>query len=159
MQSNIKHKIYKAMKNIKVNLAILIAVFFINCVSLMAQQTSVNRVMEIDYSVNDASNIASTIFNNNDSFIMEDNTLQSGQISSTRTNKYYSDGYGISIREDQMNTDIPSVKAEVMKLDVDNSNNISVTSVNESSNDKDRTICQSDENEPMKWRREYLWSR
>ncbi len=159
MQSNVKHKIYKAMKNIKVNLSILMAVFFINCAPLMAQQTSVNRSMDVDYGVLNSTNRSSAILDNNDGFIMADNYMQSGQKLSATINEYYSNYYGISIQDDQMNTDIPSGKAEVKKLNNDNSNNITVSSVNESGNEKNGTTCQSDENEPMNWRRTYLWSR
>lgn len=159
MQSNVKYKIYKAMKNIKVNFAILMAVFFINCAPLVAQQTSVNRVMETDNNTPDAINFTSASFDNKVGFILADNTLPSLQKSGVHTTKYYSDYYGISIQNDQIRSDIPSGKAEVKKHGADNRNNIIVTSVNEKGIEKVNTKCQSDENEPMNWRRTYLWSR
>ncbi len=157
----IKHhiKIYTAMKNIKVNLAIFMILFFINCAPLMAQQTSVNRSMDVDYGVLNSTYRSGAIFDNNDGFIMADNTLHSGKKLSATINEYYSNYIGISIQDDQIKADIPSGKAEAKKHGADNGNNIIVTSVNKSGNDKNRTTCQSDENEPMKWRRTYLWSR
>ena len=147
------------MKNKKINLAIFMILFFINCAPLVAQQTSVNRSKDVDYGVLNSTNRSGTIFDNNDGFIMADNYMQLGQKLSATINEYYSDDYGISIQQDQMNTDTPAGKADVKKLKNDNSNNITVSSVNENGNDKNSTTCQSDENEPMKWRRTYLWSR